>query len=99
MRNGYRVLLVAFMVFSIAGCGGGGGDSGAVDGDGDGFDITVDCNDQDVDTYPGATELCDGLDNDCDLTVDNGLTLVPFYLELVSQRLMLMDLDLSSCLK
>jgi len=26
----------------------------------------TDCDDGDVDTYPGATELCDGLDNDCD---------------------------------
>ncbi len=35
------------------------------DSDGDGFDTPADCNDGDPDTYPGAPELCDGLDNDC----------------------------------
>jgi len=30
---------------------------------------TGDCDDLDPATYPGATELCDGLDNDCDFAV------------------------------
>ena len=29
----------------------------------------ADCDDADPDTYPGATELCDGLDNDCNTVV------------------------------
>lgn len=41
-----------------------------VDGDGDGhFDVACggdDCADGDPTTYPGAPELCDGVDNDCD---------------------------------
>ena len=40
------------------------------DNDGDGFDDEAcggdDCNDSEADTYPGAVELCDGADNDCD---------------------------------
>ncbi len=35
------------------------------DSDGDGYSNCSDCDDTNVDTYPGATELCDGLNNDC----------------------------------
>ena len=40
----------------------------------DGFvSIGTDCNDSDANTYPGAEELCDGVDNNCDDTIDEGL--------------------------
>jgi hypothetical protein len=38
----------------------------------------TDCNDNDNSTYPGATEVCDGKDNDCDGSVDEGVK-VTFY--------------------
>ena len=42
-----------------------------VDGDGDGLtEFDGDCDDSDATIYPGADELCDGLDNDCDTQVD-----------------------------
>lgn len=37
-----------------------------IDNDGDGFLEDIDCNDNDSSVYPGAPELCDGKDNDCD---------------------------------
>jgi hypothetical protein len=54
-----------------------------VDGDGDGYVVCVgcdptseqlcgECDDGDPAIHPGATELCDGVDNDCDSIVDNG---------------------------
>ena len=40
----------------------------ATDADGDGFDTVCDgdCDDNNASIWPGAPELCDGLDNDCD---------------------------------
>jgi hypothetical protein len=50
----------------------------APDVDGDGFDICTDaatardCNDADPNSRPGAAELCDGNDNDCNGSVPSG---------------------------
>ncbi|MEL6345150.1 MAG: putative metal-binding motif-containing protein, partial [Myxococcota bacterium] len=48
------------------------------DGDGDGFPFDEDCDDENAEIYPGQTELCDGIDNNCDDLVDEGVT-TTFY--------------------
>ena len=44
-----------------------------VDEDGDGFENIDDCNDNDSTIFPDATELCDGVDNNCDGQIDEGV--------------------------
>lgn len=46
-----------------------------VDGDGDGFSpCQGDCDDENPDVYPGALELCDAFDNDCNNLINDGIT-------------------------
>ena len=47
--------------------------TGLVDADGDGYTADEDCNDLDAMTNPGVEESCDGVDNNCDDEIDEGL--------------------------
>ena len=51
-----------------------------IDADGDGYFNDEDCDDADAASNPGAVEVCDGLDNNCDGEVDEGV-LTEFYLD------------------
>ncbi|MFT5684390.1 MAG: hypothetical protein ACI8RZ_005331 [Myxococcota bacterium] len=46
----------------------------SVDADADGYDESEDCDDANSVVNPGAEEICDGVDNNCDGTVDEGVT-------------------------
>jgi hypothetical protein len=48
---------------------------GCANVDGDAYTAETDCDDTDATIYPGATEVCDGVDNDCDLSIDEGFDL------------------------
>jgi hypothetical protein len=63
------MVLGAVTTFNID-MGGNGG--GVVDNDGDGFNSFADCNDNDANINANATEVCDGMDNNCDGVVDEG---------------------------
>lgn len=66
----------------LAACGNGGIQAKGTnddpdDADGDGYDIESDCDDADPAVNPGAAEVCNGVDDDCDGlldTVDDNLT-------------------------
>ncbi len=49
-----------------------------VDNDRDGYTEDEDCDDNNAQIRPGINEVCDGLDNDCDGQIDDGV-LVDFY--------------------
>ena len=73
MRSLLPTLSLAFV--GLAACGGGIGAGGTQvvdpdDRDGDGYQTEEDCNDEDAAINPGADEVCNGLDDDCDGLVD-----------------------------
>ena len=52
-----------------------------IDNDGDGFTASEDCNDNNPNVFPGATEVCNDIDDDCDGQIDEGFTVVRYYLD------------------
>ncbi len=60
-----RSLLPLLLCLSLLAC-----HKGPVDADADGYPEGVDCDDADPQVNPAVVEVCDGLDNDCDGTID-----------------------------
>jgi len=59
--------------------------------------ITGDCDDTDDTVYSGATELCDGLDNDCDTVIDDDVEMYDYYLDSDSDGYGTSSISTSSC--
>ncbi len=74
-----RLTGLALAVTSVA-CG---LDSSVMDMDLDGHGASVDCDDADPAVHPGASEICDGVDNDCDGRVDgsDAVDAMPWFLD------------------
>ncbi|MBX2802270.1 MAG: hypothetical protein KTR31_31610 [Myxococcales bacterium] len=69
-----------------------------IDADLDGFDDTVDCDDTNASVYPGADEVCDDLDNDCDTIVDEDpVDGVTYFEDLDRDTFGNPDVSLASC--
>lgn len=49
------------------------------DADGDGYGVFTDCNDADPAINPGAAEVCNGIDENCNGEIDEGLALETWY--------------------
>jgi nitrous oxidase accessory protein NosD len=50
----------------------GADETSGIDNDGDGVFSDHDCDDSDPDVYPGAAEICNGVDDNCDGQIDEG---------------------------
>ena len=77
-----RCCATGVLAMALWGCAGKGDDGSdhwetgrgnTEDADGDGYLASADCDDGDADSYPGADEVCDGVDNDCDGLIDEGV--------------------------
>lgn len=69
-----KLLLLAMLSLPLVGWS-----QTSVDDDNDGYDSTVDCDDNNDQIYPGATEYCNGIDDDCNGTIDDGANMQFYY--------------------
>ena len=64
--------------------------------DGDGFVSDVDCDDANANIFPGAEEICDNIDNNCDGQIDEGLALA-YYQDLDGDGFGDPEISITSC--
>ncbi len=80
MRAPVTAILLSMLITASIGCDPakpldtGSIDTGPEDADGDGYGAGDDCDDSDPEVNPGAEEICNERDDDCDGEVDEGVT-------------------------
>ena len=67
-----------------------------IDNDGDGFYATDDCNDSDATINPSAEERCDGIDNNCNGDLDEGVQ-EGFYVDADGDGFGSADITIQAC--
>ncbi len=67
-----------------------------VDDDADGYGVDVDCDDSDPARYPGAAETCNGIDDDCDAEIDEGVQ-TTFYADTDQDGYGALDVSVAAC--
>ncbi len=60
-------------------CVAGSDDAQCKDADGDGVIAALDCDDNNANIFPGAVELCDGVDNNCNGQVDDNVSMTVLH--------------------
>ncbi len=70
---------------------------GTNDNDGDGPFSDEDCDDNDATVFPGASEICDGKDNDCNGMMDDGLDQFTQYVDADRDGFGLTSSEMISC--
>jgi len=73
-----RLFVIGVLGLGLSACT--GDDESNTDADGDGYVASMDCNDNDARVNPGAEEVCDDIDNNCDNTIDeNAVDATSFF--------------------
>lgn len=67
------------------------------DFDQDGYSFMVDCDDHDPAIFPGAPELCDGIDNNCNGQTDEGFTIHTYYADADGDGFGDLNVPVSTC--
>ncbi len=73
-------------------------DGSMIDNDGDGRINDADCNDNDPVVYVGASEICDGKDNNCDGHIDEGIETHTMYVDADGDGYGNPELSVETCL-